>query len=131
MKTRIMALYKIVIFVFIFGLVTQAQTRLNVGGGWILTYQGSNGMVIDTLKLIQHDTKITGTMTFEDGTEVPLENGTLTGKDLSFSVTQPGESGKVRVEYKGTIEGETAVGTFQEGHKSVKWTAKHNLYSEG
>ena len=60
-----------------------------------------------------------------DGTETQLDGGTVSGNDITFSVTRTGRDGNPqKVEYKGTVAGDAITGTFQRGQNSVDWTAK-------
>ena len=62
----------------------------------------------------------------ETGPETPLDGGTVNGKDITFTVTLTGRNGEVKVEYKGTVDGDTMKGTFMQGQNSVDWTAKRS-----
>ena len=41
-----------------------------------------------------------------------LDSGSVSGKDITFTVTRQGRNGDVKVEYKGTVDGDTIKGTF-------------------
>jgi len=50
----------------------------------------------------------------------------VSGKDITFSMTRQARNGDVKVEYKGTVDGDTMKGTFMQGTNSVDWTAKRS-----
>jgi hypothetical protein len=50
----------------------------------------------------------------------------VAGKDITFTVTRQGRNGDVKVEYKGTVDGDTMKGTFMQGQNPVDWTAKRS-----
>jgi hypothetical protein len=50
--------------------------------------------------------------------------GTVTGNNITFTVTRQGRNGEQKIEYKGTLEGATMKGTVMMGQNSVEWTAK-------
>jgi len=131
MEKKFVAFYKAALFVFAFGLIARAQAPPNVAGTWIMTNQGHNGVVVNTLTLDQDGAHIKGSIKPEKGNEVPIENGMVNGKSVTFGVTRQEQSGKVKVEYKGTVSGDTMKGTFQQGQSSVKWTAKRQVYEGG
>jgi len=109
-----------------FVMVAQAQAPAKVAGAWEMTNQGRNGPVTNTLTLTQDGGTLKGTMKGMNGMEIPLENGTVTGNNIDFTVTRMGRNGEVKVEYKGTVDGNTMKGTFMQGENSVDWTAKRS-----
>ena len=134
MGKKIVALRKAALCVLAFSLIAQAQAPINVAGIWIITIQGSKGVEISTLNLDQDGAHLKGSIKSENGDEVPIENGVVNGKSVTFSVTLQEQNGKVKVEYKGTVSGDTndsMAGTFQQGQSTVKWTAKHQVYDGG
>ena len=62
----------------------------------------------------------------ETGPEIKLDSGTLSGNNIDFTVTRQGRNGDVKVEYKGTVDGDTMKGTFMQGQNPVDWTAKRS-----
>lgn len=65
-----------------------------------------------------------GSMKAENGMETPFDSGTVSGNDVTFTVTRQGRNGEVKVTYKGTVDSDAMKGTFQAGQNSVDWTAK-------
>jgi hypothetical protein len=124
MKIKSVALCCAVLFSFV--MVAQAQAPAKVAGTWEMTNQGRNGVVTNTLTLTQDGGTLKGTMKGMNGMDIPLENGTVSGNSIDFTVTRMGRNGEVKVEYKGTVDGNTMKGTFMQGENSVDWTAKRS-----
>ena len=124
MKIKTVVLCCAVLFAFV--MVAQAQAPAKVAGTWEVTNQGRNGAVTNTLTLTQDGGTLKGTMKGMNGMDIPLENGTVSGNSIDFTVTRMGRNGEVKVEYKGTVDGNTMKGTFMQGENSVDWTAKRS-----
>ena len=124
MKIKAVVLCCAVLFAFV--MVAQAQAPAKVAGAWEMTNQGRNGAVTNTLTLTQDGGTLKGTMKGMNGMEIPLDNGTVSGNSITFTVTRMGRNGDVKVEYKGTVDGNTMKGTFMQGENSVDWTAKRS-----
>ncbi len=124
MKMKLVALGCAVLFVFV--LVAGAQESAKVAGTWEMTFMGRNGAQTSTLTLTQDGGTLKGTMKGMNGMELPLENGTISGNAVDFTVTRQGRNGEVKVEYKGTVDGDTIKGTFMQGENSVDWSAKRS-----
>jgi hypothetical protein len=124
MKIKAVAFCCAVLFAFV--MVAQAQAPAKVAGTWEMTNTGRNGPVTNTLTLTQDGATLKGTMKGMNGMDIPLENGTVTGNAIDFTVTRAGRNGDVKVEYKGTVDGNTMKGTFMQGQNSVDWTAKRS-----
>lgn len=122
MKKKLVALCTIMLFVSALGIVAHAQGA-NVAGTWVMTNEGRNGAVTTTLTLTQDGITLKGTMKSENGAEMPIDDGNMSGNNITFTATRPGQS---KVEYKGTVDGETMNGTFMQGENSIEWTAKRS-----
>lgn len=109
-----------------FVMVAHAQAPAKVAGTWEMTNMGRNGTVTNTLTLTQDGGTLKGTMKGMNGMEIPLENATVSGNSIDFTVTRMGRNGEVKVEYKGSVDGNTMKGTFMQGENSVDWTAKRS-----
>lgn len=121
---KMIALCSAALFFVLLGVATQAQAPAKVAGTWMMSNQGRNGVVMNTLTLTQDGGTLKGSMKAENGTETPLDSGTVSGNDVTFTVTRQGRNGEVKVEYKGTVSGDAMKGTFQAGQNTVDWTAK-------
>jgi hypothetical protein len=126
MKNRIAALCGAMLFVLALGVSAQAQAPAKVAGTWVMTNQGRNGVVTSTLTITQDGGTFKGTIKPETGNEVPVDGGTVSGNDITFTATRQGRNGEVKVAYKGTVSGDSITGTFQAGQNSVDWTAKRS-----
>jgi hypothetical protein len=124
MTKTIIAVCCTAVFVLAFGVIAQAQAPAKVAGTWVMTNQGRNGVVTNTLTLTQDGGTLKGSMKAENGTENQLDSGSVSGNNVTFTVTRQGRNGEVKVEYKGTVEGDMMKGTFQAGQNTVDWTAK-------
>lgn len=124
MKNKAVALCCAALFLFV--MAVQAQAPAKVAGAWEMTNQGRNGPVTNTLTITQDGGALKGTMKGMNGMELQLENATVSGNNIDFTVTRMGRNGEVKVEYKGTVDGDTMKGTFMQGENSVDWTAKRS-----
>jgi hypothetical protein len=126
MRNKAVAICCAMMFAFALVVVVHAQAPAKVAGTWVMTNQGRNGVQTNTVTITQDGATIKGTMKSEAGPEIPLENGTVSGNNIDFTVTRQGRNGEVKVEYKGTVDGASMKGTFQQGQNSVDWTAKRS-----
>ena len=126
MKNRAVAGFSVVLMILAVCAMAGAQAPAKVAGTWTMSNTGRNGNVTNTLTITQDGAKFTGTMKPEQGDAVPLENGTVAGNTITFSVTRMGRNGEVKVQYTGTVDGASMKGTFQAGQNSVDWTAKRS-----
>jgi hypothetical protein len=125
MRNKIVVLCGITLLALAFGALTQAQNA-KVAGTWTMTNQGRNGVVNTTVTLTQDGANLSGSMKGENGPELKLDSGSVSGNNVTFAVTRQGRNGEVKVEYKGTVDGDTMKGTFMQGPNSVDWTAKRS-----
>ena len=119
------------------------ELAVNPTGTWrVIT--GTNTASPQTLKLKLEGEKVTGTLSRQAGDRVeqmPLENGMLTGSEITFgthsyavtyiqNVRQPTDTNKVSIsKYQGTISGDTIKGkverhSFMGGDRTLDWQAK-------
>jgi hypothetical protein len=102
--------------------IARAQDA-NVAGAWDLSAPGRDGNVTtQTLTLQQDGTKLTGTLKGARG-EAPV-TGTITGNNIAFSVTRTTPNGDLKIDYTGTVSGDSMKGTFAVMGNTVNWTAK-------
>ncbi len=111
----------------VFGVVVRAaDAPAKVAGKWEITWEGRNGTQTSTVTFEQDGEKLKGTVTsqFQGQTrESPLE-GSVKGKEISFTVKRQTPRGELTQEFKGTVDGDTMKGTFSMGERTVDWTAK-------
>jgi len=102
--------------------VARAQDA-NVAGAWDLSAPGRDGNVMtQTLTLQQDGTKLTGTIKGARG-EAPV-TGSVTGNNVAFSVTRTTPNGDLKIDYTGTVDGDSMKGTFSVMGNTINWTAK-------
>ncbi len=123
MKRTAILLSALALMLLVLGVVAQAQQAASVTGSWELTAPGRNGPQMQTLTLDQKGDALTGSLKGAQGDPAPLV-GTVTGNNITFTVTRQGRNGEQKIEYKGTLEGATMKGTVMMGQNSVEWTAK-------
>jgi hypothetical protein len=101
-----------------------------VAGAWDLSAAGRGGNVMtQTLTLQQDGTKLTGTLKGQRG-EAPV-TGTIGGNNISFSVTRSTPNGDIKIDYTGTVSGDSMKGTFTVMGNSRDWTAKRSAGGSG
>src|SRR5215467_13904691 len=85
------------------GVIAQAQGA-KVAGTWTMSYTNRVGTVMARLILMQDGNNLKGSMKIDDGFDAPLDGGTVSGKDITLSVTrQQGDGSTQKTEYKGTV----------------------------
>ena len=99
-----------------------AQEPAKVAGKWELTWEGRNGTQTSAVTFEQDGEKLKGTISGPRG-ESPFE-GSIKGKDITFSVKRQTPNGEFVQEFKGTVDGDTMKGTFSMGQRTVDWTGK-------
>jgi len=126
MRRKILALMGVAAFVLALGVIAHAQSNANVAGTWEMTSEGRNGPQTSTLKITQDGATIKGTLTGGRGGDAPLE-GTVSGNNITFTVTRAGRDGnEMKIEYKGTVDGDNMKGTVAFGQTSRDWSAKRS-----
>jgi hypothetical protein len=109
--------------------VASAQDA-KVAGTWDLSAPGRDGNpVTQTLTLQQDGTKLTGTMKGQRG-EAPV-TGSVSGNNINFSVTRTTPNGEMKLEYTGTVSGDSMKGTLAVMGNNVDWTAKRSSGGSG
>jgi hypothetical protein len=99
-----------------------AQGPAKVAGKWETTIETPRGTMTQTYTFIQDGEKVTGKLTSPRG-EVDF-NGTIKGKELTFSITRQTPNGEFTTNYKATVEGDTLKGTISTPQGEREWTAK-------
>lgn len=82
-----------------------------------------------TLTFTQDGDKLSGTLHSGRG-DSPV-TGTVSGNNISFSVTRQTPNGEMKTDYTGTVSGETMKGTVSMRGNSVEWTATKGAPAEG
>lgn len=110
--------------------VAQAQDA-KVAGTWDLSSPGRDGSVrTQTLTLQQDGNKLTGTVKGARGGDAPV-TGSVTGNNIAFTVTRSTPNGDFKIDYTGTVDGDSMKGTFTVMGNTVNWTAKKSAGGAG
>jgi hypothetical protein len=103
----------------------RTQTKpANVAGIWQVSMQGESAAVTQTLAIEQKAGAITGTLTARQGDAVQVR-GTVTGKNIAFTVKRRTPDGEVTQQFTGTVNDDSIAGTVTQGQFHVNWTAAH------
>jgi hypothetical protein len=122
MKKTAIAFALVLSFAVACGLALAADDQpANVAGAWNMTFEGRNGTVTQSLKLVQDAGKLTGTLTSQRG-DSPI-TGTITGNAIDFTVKRTTPNGDFSIEYTGTVDGDSMKGSFKMGDNTRDWTA--------
>jgi hypothetical protein len=100
-----------------------AAQDAQVAGTWTLSSPGRGGnMQNSALTLKQDGQKLTGTLAGARGGDAPL-TGTVTGNNITFSVTRTTQNGEMTIQYTGTVSGDSMKGSLTMGQNTRDWTA--------
>jgi hypothetical protein len=100
----------------------RAAIAAEVAGTWKLTVETQNGTGERVLKLKQDGEKLTGTITGREGNEIAIQEGTLKGNDLQFTITFERDGQQVKRTYKATLSGDSLKGTIEGGDNPRSFT---------
>lgn len=102
---------------------------VDMTGAWSVSINAEGQEMGGRMALTQEGAEFSGTMTLDVG-EVRITNGTVSGTDVTFtiSVSMGGESMEFSVE--GTVEGDTASGSGSGAMGEFTWTATRTPGSE-
>ena len=94
-------------------------SKIDVAGRWEMSIKKRSGQTQTwTLTLEQNDEALTGVITSEGG-DLPV-SGTIKGQAVTLSAKRYG----VTVEFPGTVEGDTMMGTMRVLSVNRQWVAK-------
>jgi hypothetical protein len=103
----------------------------DVNGTWTWTTPGRNGGEgrEQSLKLKAEGDKVTGALSGRRGNDTKIENGKISGNDLSFEITREFNGNSFTAKYKGKVSGDTITGKVEmqgrDGQPRQRdWTAK-------
>jgi hypothetical protein len=129
MKRNCLLLVSVCLLVFALVPLALAQDA-KVDGSWDLSAPGRGGnMVTQTLTLQQDGTKLTGSLKSQRG-DNPI-TGTIMGNNIAFSVSINTPNGGVKIDYTGTVSGDSMKGTRSVNGNSTDWTAKRSAAAGG
>ena len=96
----------------------------DASGTWKAQFQGRDGQTREsTIVLKQDGEKLTGTMSGMGG-ETPIENGKVSGDDVSFEVTRNFQGNEVKFQYKGKVVADEMKLNVTAGDRNFEMTAK-------
>jgi hypothetical protein len=108
----------------------QDSKKVDPTGTWTWSTPGRNGGEAreSTLKLKLEGDKVTGALSGMRGGETKIENGKLTGDEISFDVTREFQGNSFTTKYKGKVTADTITGKIsmeRNGETRERdWTAK-------
>ncbi len=95
---------------------------VSAAGTWSVDVESPQGTQSSTLTLTQDGSEVSGTMESELGS-TPV-TGTVEGNTLSFTMTLQFGGQSMRLDFSGTIEGDSASGTATTPMGDLNWTAR-------
>jgi hypothetical protein len=120
-----------VLFILAASVLAQTQAPAKIAGTWKMTNQGRGYIAMNTLTIKQDGNTFTGNKTPDNGATagVPetMEDGTINGNAISFVISRKAANGDVeKIEYKGTVDGDTMSGKLVATTHTTDWTAKRS-----
>ena len=108
---------------------SRAEDKANATGTWTWSFTGQNGQTRETtLKLKQDGDKLTGKISGRNNTETDIEDGKISGDQVSFKITREFNGNKITSTYHGKLTGDTIKGKseFERNGQSQSrdWEAK-------
>jgi hypothetical protein len=94
-------------------------------GKWSAEYEGRDGQKrTQVFNLKSEGEKLTGTVSGFQGQEMQIEEGKVTGEEVSFSVTMNFNGNARKQEYKGKLVGDQLQLKTGQGDRAREMTAK-------
>ncbi|MDW8131616.1 MAG: hypothetical protein RMI94_13780 [Bryobacterales bacterium] len=114
MKTRLMLAI----------LLAACAMAADVAGKWRAEFQTPDGQTRTSIFTLQvQGDKLTGTVSSPRG-EAPIQEGKVSGDEISFVVVREFGGNEVRIHYKGKVAGDELRLTVEFGDRSFEMTAK-------
>jgi hypothetical protein len=88
-------------------------------GAWIFTMSSPMGTVEAKVDMKADSEALTGAFDMGGGHTWPIENGTIKGEDIAFTLNRPGG---MAYEMKGTVKGDAVAGTAHAMGATVDWS---------
>ncbi|MBI2686313.1 MAG: hypothetical protein HYX27_08355 [Acidobacteria bacterium] len=95
----------------------------DVTGKWVGKVETPNGSRDVTMTFKVDGSTLTGSMSGRNG-DTPIENGKVSGDDISFTVTRKFNDTEFKTNYKGTIKGDTIDLKYQMRDNDMSLTLK-------
>ena len=96
---------------------------VDVTGTWEITSESPRGTMTRNITFEQQGDELTGSIETRSG-PVPIQKGSIEGNKISFTVVFSRGGNNFEMTYTGTVDGDTAKGTFQTPRGEVPWTGK-------
>lgn len=96
----------------------------NISGTWKATAEGPNGPMERTFVFQQDGEKLTGETSSEMLGKAVIENGKISGDELSFTVTAKFDDNEFKVNYTGKVKGEEIDLKAETPMGAFEWKAK-------
>jgi len=97
----------------------------DINGKWKAEMTTPDGQKRETTFNFQADgDKLSGTVQGARGGEAQIENGKISGDEVSFTVTRNFNGNEFKMKYKGTVTGTEMKLTVEAGERSFDMTAK-------
>ena len=104
--------------------LTAVSLAADVTGKWVAQVPGRDGQPREqTITLKAEGEKLTGTVSGRQS-DTPIQDGKISGDDISFVVVRNFGGNEIRQTYKGKVVGSEIKFTIQTGERSVEATAK-------
>jgi hypothetical protein len=108
-------------------ILTLAAWAADISGTWVYSAPGRDGQMMERdITIVQTGNKIKVTFPpFREGMEPMVGEGTLEGNAIQWTMVMTRPDGQeMKMEYKGTVDGNTMKGTTMRRDQEVEWTAK-------
>lgn len=99
------------------------EKAVDVTGVWEITSETPRGTMTRNVTFQQEGNKLTGSIQTRDGS-APIQKGSVEGNKISFILVVSRSGNNLEMTYTGTVDGDTAKGTFQTPRGEVPWTGK-------
>jgi uncharacterized protein (DUF2147 family) len=108
-------------------LMATSLCAADITGKWAAEVTGRNGEKRTQVFNLKADgDKLTGTVVGMGGREMNIEEGKITGDDLSFAVTMEFNGNTRKMEYKGKVVGDEINFKTGQGDRVREFTAKRS-----
>ena len=114
---------------FATGFLARAEdTKIDLTGTWKISFTNQNGQVRETTIVLKLEgDKLTGTVSGRNN-DTAIEQGKITGDEISFQVTREFNDNKFVTKYTGKISGDTITGKTESERngeaRTRDWVAK-------
>lgn len=104
---------------FLLAATLGASAQAPADGTWTFNLTSPMGTIEATVEMKVEGQALTGAFDMGGGREWPIENGTVEGDIISFTLNR---DGRMTYEMKGTVSGDTVTGTAAAMGATVDWT---------